>query len=200
MLYTKEKLFDLTVCAYKYLQMRVKKDPHCFKYEKQYKCVEKFCDNLPDDAGVDYIWNFMVYQFYLYQTQNHERRPTIQWFLGKEAYNRWNNASEESKWYSSEWAHSLGFKNPLYEIKYISVSEDAFYKERYRMSRISGPNYCAMKFSNPYTPGEGCCVDCPFLKDCNILFSEEKAIYNEVMSSTIQKSNMIKIRDDVWGL
>lgn len=200
MLYTKEELFNITVRIYEYLQVRVMKDPHCFKYEKHSGCVERFCALLPADAGADFIYEFAVYQFYMYQTQNHGRRPTVTWFFGREALRRWREASEESKWYAREWGIRLGFENPAIKRTVYHVTDGEIEKERYRMSRISGPNYCCLKFSNPYTPDEGCCAGCPFTNDCNVLFGGGGDVYREVASAAVIDSNMIKIRGDVRGV
>lgn len=198
-MYSKEELYNITVRIYEYLQVRVRKDPHCFK-ESHSKNVERFCNRLPEDAGADFIWNFIVYQFYLYENQNHTVRPTISWFLGKEAFERWRQASEEAKWYAREWCYSLGFRNPVLKMSYTGVTEDEIERERYRMSRISGPNYCGLKFSSPFTPNQGCCAGCPFATDCNILFGGSGGVYREVASAVVKESSMIKIRGDVHSM
>lgn len=174
MLYDEETLRGAVLRVYEYLsnQYVAEKRPHQYKPDKPVhrKALDGFVNSLPDSAGFDFIWRFLTYQFYIFEGQNHERRPLMQWFLGKEAWRRWNDYDEGMKYHVEQWCVEKALTNPVVEQKYSPLSANAFDKERLAMSRISGPNYCSLKVGeNFYTPNQGVCIDCPFDELCKEL-------------------------------
>lgn len=174
MLYDEETLRGAVLRIYEYLsnQYIAEKRPHQYKPDKPVhrKALDGFVKSLPDSAGFDFIWKFLTYQFYIYDGQEHERRPLIQWFLGKEAWRRWNDYDEGMKHYVEQWCVEKGLTNPVVENTYTKLGDDLFDEERMKMSRISGPNYCSLKLGKDfYTSGQGVCVDCPFDELCKEL-------------------------------
>ena len=103
MLYDEETLRGAVLRVYEYLsnQYVAEKRPHQYKPDKPVhrKALDGFVKSLPDSAGFDFIWRFLTYQFYIFEGQNHERRPLMQWFLGKEAWRRWNDYDEGMKYH-----------------------------------------------------------------------------------------------------
>lgn len=178
MLYDEDTIRGAVLKIYEYLSDKaIEPDrcPHIYKPDKPVHrmALDKFVANLPPSAGFDFLWNFLTYQFYLYHRQAHARRPLISWFLGKEAWRRWEDFDEGYGFYVSEWLRSRGLHNPVVDNKFVKINRGFFEKERYEMSRRTGPNYCFMKIGNrAYTPGEGVCIDCPFTEDCSILCDE----------------------------
>ena len=88
MIYSFEETLSIFLRIYGYLQINAtKKMPCSVKMEKpRHKTVVfSFIEKLPPDSGVDFIWEFLLFQFYFYSTQVHERRPLPGWFIGKEA-------------------------------------------------------------------------------------------------------------------
>lgn len=83
-----------------------------------------------------------MFQFYIYQDQDQILRPMPVWFMGDEAWRRWREYDEGARWHAKQWASEKHLENPVKSKSYKSVSEDTLRKERYRMSRISGANYC----------------------------------------------------------
>ena len=175
MLYDEETLRGAVLRIYEYLsnQYISEKRPHQYKADKPVhrKALDGFVKSLPESAGFDFIWKFLTYQFYIYEGQEHERRPLIQWFLGKEAWRRWYDYDEGMKYHVEQWCVEKSLTNPIVDQrKFIPLSTDTFDRERFTMSRISGPNYCSLKVGKDfYTPGEGVCVDCPFDELCKEL-------------------------------
>lgn len=174
MLYDEETLRGAVLRIYEYLsnQYIAEKRPHQYKPDKPVhrKALDGFVKSLPDSAGFDFIWKFLTYQFYIYDGQEHERRPLIQWFLGKEACRRWREYDEGMKHYVEQWCVEKGLTNPVVENTYTKLGDDLFDEERMKMSRISGPNYCSLKLGKDfYTSGQGVCVDCPFDELCKEL-------------------------------
>lgn len=177
MIYSFEETLSIFLRIYGYLQINAaKKMPCSVKMEKpRHKTVVfSFIEKLPPDSGVDFIWEFLLFQFYFYSTQVHERRPLPGWFIGKEAWKRWNEYDEGSHYHVHEWARERGLKNPVKSREFINVTEDSLRKERLRMSRISGPNFCGMKYGDaPYDPKDEMCITCPFKNDCRVIYGEQ---------------------------
>lgn len=179
MLYDYNTSLKIVLRIYEYLQVRATKvQPRTIKMNKPLhrSTVVSFLGSLPPSAGADFIWDFLLFQFHVYSYQEHELKPMPSWFMGKEAWKRWKEYSEEAKWHAKEWAREKGLKNPVASTNYQPVSDDVFRRERLRMSRISGPNFCAAKFGdNPYNPDDDICYSCPFKKDCEMLFVKDKS-------------------------
>lgn len=174
MLYDEETLRGAVLRIYEYLsnQYIAEKRPHQYKPDKPVhrKALDGFVKSLPDSAGFDFIWRFLTYQFYIYDRQDHERRPLVQWFLGKEAWRRWNEYDEGMKYHVEQWCIEHSLTNPIVGDTYTKLGNSLFEEERLRMSRISGPNYCSLKIgSDFYTPRQGACLDCPFDELCKEL-------------------------------
>ena len=175
MLYDEETLRGAVLRIYEYLsnQFIAEKRPHFYKPDKPVhrKALDGFVKNLPESAGFDFIWKFLSYQFYIYAGQNHERRPLLAWFVGKEALRRWREYDDGMKYHVEQWCVEKGLTNPVVENTYTKLGDDLFDEERMRMSRISGPNYCSLKVDGiPYMPGQGVCLDCPFDELCKELW------------------------------
>ena len=149
--------------------------------------IVSFLSSLPASAGANFIWDFLLFQFYIYSRQEHERKPMPSWFMGKEAWSRWFEYSDEAKWHAKEWAREKNLMNPIISSEYKIVSENSLRKEKLRMSRIAGPNFCIAKFGEEaYNPENDICFSCPFLSECEILFSKNtsgKSLYQELSSS-----------------
>lgn len=175
MIYNREETFMAVLIMYEYLQIKSKNPPRTIKVSKPIhrKAVEGFIDSLPSNSGVMFIWDFLTFQFYIYSTQNHERRPMPVWFMGKEAWKRWNEYDEGARWHAQEWVRENKLSNPVLENKFKKVPDDVLKKERLRMSRISGPNFCFMKYGEGvFSNKDEICVTCPFFNDCEMLTKE----------------------------
>lgn len=196
MLYDYNTSLKIVLRIYEYLQVRATKvQPRTIKMNKPLhrSTVVSFLGSLPPSAGADFIWDFLLFQFHVYSSQEHELKPMPSWFMGKEAWKRWKEYSGEAKWHAKEWAREKGLKNPVASTNYQPVSDDVFRRERLRMSRISGPNFCAAKFGdNPYNPKDEICYTCPFEKDCKMLFGTKdasgKSLYEQISESAEKKS------------
>lgn len=195
MLYSYNETLKIILRIYEYLQMRMKEQPRTLKMNKPLhrSAVVSFMETLPPTAGADFIWNFLLFQFYVFVGQDHERKPMPSWFMGKEAWRRWNEYSDEAKWHARDWAREKKLVNPVKTNTYEAVSDDVFRRERLRMSRISGPNFCEAKFgSSPYNHKDEICYTCPFEKDCKMLFgtkdSSGKSLYEQISESAEKKS------------
>lgn len=201
MLYTHEETFKIVLRVYEYLQVKSKKQPRTIKLDKPLhrSAVVSFLGMLPPTAGADFIWDFLVFQFYIFSTQEHANKPMPSWFMGKEAWNRWNTYSDEAKWHSKKWASENKLFNPIKLREFKDIEKDVFRRERLRMSRISGPNFCQAKYGNyPYNPDDRMCFTCPFKRDCELLFGEKdstgKNLFERVSISAENKSEVEKIQ------
>lgn len=174
MIYSYDDTLKIFLRIYEYLQVNATREMPCsvkMDKPKHRAAVVSFLEKLPSSAGVDFIWEFLILQFYTYSTQVHDRRPLPVWFIGVEAWIRWRDYDEGAKWHAHEWAVSRKLENPVKSKTFIPVSEDALRRERLRMSRISGPNFCGMKYGdNPYNSEDIMCIKCPFTKDCEALY------------------------------
>ena len=63
---------------------------------------------------------FAEYRFD-YVGQDHERKPMPSWFMGKEAWRRWNEYSDEAKWHARDWAREKKLVNPVKTNTYEAV-------------------------------------------------------------------------------
>lgn len=175
MLYKEEESVKIIVRIYEYLQQKVKKQPRTLKMEKplHQRTVASFIELLPATAGVDFVWDFLVFQFYIFAFQEQKVRVMPAWFMGQEALRRWNEYDDGARWHSKEWAQSLHLENPIQLNQYEGLSDEALKRERFRMSRISGPNFCELKYgSQCYEPESDVCEGCPFEKGCRVLFGK----------------------------
>lgn len=173
MLYKQEECEKIIVRIYEYLQQKVKKQPRTLKMDKplHQRTVASFIDLLPPTAGAEYVWDFLVFQFYIFAFQEQRQKVMPSWFMGQEAMRRWNEYDEGSRWHAKEWAQSIHLENPLKLSRYETLEEDVLLRERVRMSRISGPNFCELKYgSQCYDPKSTVCEGCPFERDCAVLF------------------------------
>ena len=95
MLYSYNETLKIILRIYEYLQMRMKEQPRTLKMNKPLhrSAVVSFMETLPPTAGADFIWNFLLFQFYVFVGQDHERKPMPSWFMGKEAWRRWSEYS-----------------------------------------------------------------------------------------------------------
>lgn len=176
MLYSYDDTLKIILRIYEYLQLRVKAQPRTLKmYSQRHRnSVVAFMEKLPPSAGADFIWEFFVFQFYIYQDQDQILRPMPVWFMGDEAWRRWREYDEGARWHAKQWASEKHLENPVKSKSYKSVSEDTLRKERYRMSRISGANYCGAKYGDsPYDSTDVMCTTCPFEKDCIVLYGDK---------------------------
>lgn len=176
MLYENNTMLKIIVRIYEYLQIKATRvQPRMIKMDKpsHRSSVVSFMTNLPPSAGAQFVWDFLVFQFYIYTQQNHERRPLPTWFIGKESWVRWSETSDEYKWHAKQWAQERGLVNPVINNKYALIPKDVFEKEKLRMSRISGPNFCFAKFGqSAYDEDSDTCFLCPFKKDCEALITK----------------------------
>lgn len=172
MLYDMDTYQNIVLTLYDYLQRSVKKMPRSIKWEKpsHRKTVISFIESLPDTAGVQFIWDFLVFQFYIYNFQDQKLRPLPVWFMGKEAWERWKSYDSGARYHALEWAKEHHIENPLRNVNYKNVAQSVLEAERLRMSRISGPNYCGLKYDNPYDGSSRMCMSCPFVWDCDTLY------------------------------
>lgn len=176
MIYSYDETLKIFLRIYEYLQMKVKDMPCSVKLwkPKHREAVVSFLEKLPPSAGADFIWEFLVFQFYVYSEQKHDRRPLPVWFIGKEAWERWKNYNKGAVYYAREWMAKHKLENPVKQKDFRPLSEEVLRRERYRMSRISGPNFCCEKYGeNPYLPEDLMCIKCPFRKDCEALFTPD---------------------------
>lgn len=198
MLYDLEDCNEIVCRIYEYLSRKVSKPPHSIKWGKvrHQQAVQGFVQSFGDTAGVEAIWDFLVFQFYFYDTQTHERPPLPAWFLGVEARRRYEQASEGLKFYAWRWASSKGLCNPCVDLTYKGVKGDVFRAERERLSQVSGPNYCFAKYGeNAYNPLDDVCAGCRFESDCKIL--SEK---NSVGETVVHRLGERPIMNDAGGV
>ena len=75
MLYSYNETLKIILRIYEYLQMRMKEQPRTLKMNKPLhrSAVVSFMETLPPTAGADFIWNFLLFQFYVFVGQDHER-------------------------------------------------------------------------------------------------------------------------------
>ena len=121
MLYDYSTSLKIVLRIYEYLQVRATKiQPRTIKMNKPLhrSTVVSFLGSLPPSAGADFIWDFLLFQFHVYSYQEHELKPMPSWFMGKEAWKRWKEYSEEAKWHAKEWAREKGLKNPVASTNY----------------------------------------------------------------------------------
>lgn len=178
MLYKEEECEKIIVRIYEYLQQKVKKQPRTLKMDRPLhrKAVASFIELLPPTAGIEYLWDFFVFQFYVFAFQEQKIKVTPLWFMGKEALRRWEEYDGGARWHAREWAQSLRLENPVKFSRYEALTDDILLKERMRMSRISGPNFCELKYGPAcYDPASSVCEGCPFEKDCMVLFGRKDA-------------------------
>ena len=99
MLYSYDDTLKIILRIYEYLQLRVKAQPRTLKmYSQRHRnSVVAFMEKLPPSAGADFIWEFFVFQFYIYQDQDQILRPMPVWFMGDEAWRRWREYDEGAR-------------------------------------------------------------------------------------------------------
>lgn len=195
MLYDYDDTLKIILRIYEYLQLRVKPQPRTLKmYSQRHRnAVVAFMEKLPPSAGADFIWDFLVFQFYTYQSQDQILKPMPVWFMGDEAWRRWNQYDEGARWHAKQWASEKQLANPVKAKSYKPINEDALRKERYRMSRISGANYCGAKYGDsPYDPEDEICATCPFEKDCWVLYGST----NENGENLFQALQNVPVTDE----
>lgn len=200
MLYSYDETFKIILRIYEYLQFRVKPQPKMIKlYLQAHRdALINFMIKLPPSAGADFVWEFMLFQFYIYSSQNQALRPLPVWFMGKAAWERWETYDEGAKWHVQKWAAERHFLNPVKPNKFVNVAEEVLRKERYRMSRISGPNFCGAKYGDePYDASDVMCLQCPFKKDCELLYTkiegEEENLFQSLKEIPITKSERVQL-------
>ena len=206
MLYNTEELQEIIFRIYEYLSTLVKEQPRSIKWHKpSYRqAVASFINRLPQTAGHQFIWDFLVFQFYIYDSQTHNQRPMLMWFIGNEAWNRWESYKEESRYFAREWAYLIGAKNPIQNNDYKVVVDEEQRKERLIYSRISGPNFCVAKYGeNPYLKDDfEMCGCCPFKRDCEILFEVDDrgvTVLQRVQDSPVKNDTGVNIIDGSYG-
>lgn len=175
MLYSYDDTFKIILRIYEYLQLRARIQPRMIKlYSQTHRnSVVSFMEKLPPSAGADFIWEFLLFQFYVYSTQDQELRPLPVWFMGKEAWRRWREYDDGARWHTHQWAAEKHLENPVKSKNYRNVEEDVLRNERLRMSRISGANFCVAKYGEtPYNSADEICNTCPFEKGCITLFGD----------------------------
>lgn len=190
MIYSYEDTLKIFLKIYEYLQVNATREMPCsvkMNKPRHRTVVISFLEKLPPSAGADFIWDFLTFQFYIYSQQVHDRRPMPSWFIGKEAWIRWRDYEEGSRWHAREWVSLRKLKNPVKLETFTSVSKKALRDERLRMSRISGPNFCGMKYGeNPFDKTDIMCIKCPFYKDCETLFGtpneDGKNLFQEIQN------------------
>ena len=173
MIYSYDDTLKIFLRIYEYLSLKVKDMPCSVKLwkPKHREAIVSFLEKLPPSAGVDFIWEFLVFQFYVYSEQKHNRRPLPVWFIGAEAWERWASYNRGANYHAQQWAVQRKLENPVKMKSYTPVREEALRRERYRMSRISGPNFCGAKYGDyPYDEEDLMCIRCPFKKECEVLF------------------------------
>ena len=189
MLYDRQQSIDYIIRIYAYLSGAVKIRPHSIKPDKELhiKVLDKFLATAPYNAGVDFIWRFLSFQFYVLATQDQKQRQAIGWFLGEKAFERYKaNCNRDFYYYVTEWLKANDLKNPVRMVKYKGVSDAVLLAERYKMSRLSGPNYCRAKYGDsPHDTNSEVCNTCPFEMDCALLFDGPEPVINEVKHSRV---------------
>lgn len=192
MLYGYDDTQKIVLLIYEYLQSKLKKQPRTIKLFKpaHEKAVKTYINNLPSTAGADFIWEFFLFQFYTFNFQDQSRKPMPSWFMGKESWNRWRGYTKGARYYVHGWARENKLENPAKSRKFKPVSEDVFMRERKRMSRLAGADFCAPKYGdNPYDPTDEMCYTCPFKSSCEVLFGGE--------GETVYKTALTKIKEPV---
>ena len=191
MIYDYETSINIILRIYEYLQIKATREmPRTIKMDKprHRDAVISFLQSIPPTGGVDFVWEFLTFQFYVYAHQDHQLRPMPVWFMGKEAWRRWAEYDDGIKFYVHKWVTERSLKNPVKSDTYKPVSAEILRKERDRMSRITGPNFCQAKYgSNPYNPDDVMCNECPFKKDCELLFATRNKL-GESLFEEVEKS------------
>lgn len=197
MLYDEETTIKIVLRCYEYLQIRMRVQPRSInmKTQQHQKWVKKFIAKLPPSAGADFIWDFLLFQFYMYARQTHKQPPLCSWFLMQEAWRRYEEYEEGAFYYSRLWGSEQKFSCPVKSHTYTPVKQEVLDKERLRMSRISGPNFCVAKYGEKaYVEGSEMCDKCPFEKTCYTLFCNEGNLYHKLEQLPNDVSGNVKLR------
>lgn len=183
MLYDSETTTKIVLRCYEYLQIRMRIPPRPINMNtnQHQTWVKRFIEAMPPSAGVDFIWDFLLFQFYTYSYQTHKIEPNPSWFLGKEAWRRYYEYEDGNFYFSRKWGSEHKYTCPVKSQNYTPISKDALEAERLRMSRISGPNYCVAKYGEgAYDEDSEMCVKCPHEKTCYTLFRNDGALYRKL--------------------
>jgi hypothetical protein len=140
-----------------------------FRYsEREEVMIDNFCSRLTMSHGDDWIWNYMCYQFCRYDeldTKVGKGKVMLGWVVGKKAFDKYLNASEEEKFYGEEIKRKYDLRNP---IKILGTLDTLEYKERER-KRFYGTErglvHCVE--NELYSKISRLCMFCKFNKYCN---------------------------------
>lgn len=183
MLHGYDDTVKILLRCYEYLQLRMTVVPRTLRMDNQRhrEWVISFLEKLPSTAGADFIWEFLTFQFYIYDRQQQKREPQPSWFLCKEAWRRWGEYDENMKYYVKEWREGRGFRNPV-KSNWKKIAAKALLKERIKMSRVAGPMFCQMKYGDhPYDEMSEACQGCPHENLCDSLFSGNHNLFQDIL-------------------
>lgn len=165
-----KKLKEYISETYEYLFQRTSGNP-MFKFnltQSTSKNLENFLNRMPEGAGEEWVFDFLLFQFSRYHDKKTKMGKGIvpfSWLVGKKAFDTWNNRTEQQVWYSHKFKLDYRIKKEVdYEINLSNDYKDSIRKRFLNTDR--GFVFCKENFLKR-EKGNRYCLKCKFKNICN---------------------------------
>lgn len=104
--------------------------------ERESKIIENFAARLTPSHGEDWLFTYFCFQFGKYanlKTRFGKGQVRVGWVLGPKAYDKYQSASDEEKYWGSNFRDRFNIRNPLLEGVSSEIKREVKdYKDRER--------------------------------------------------------------------
>ena len=117
--------------------------------------------------SLDFIWNYSVFAFCLYDRYKTTRRITPLWIYNDNIRRKWSERTQEQMYYVQQYKERLALANPLKDRRYFVHFSPAYEnKQRLLYRGIARYLHCYEFDGVLYDPGCDVCMKCDYKRKC----------------------------------
>ena len=133
-----------------------------FRNKNVEKEIDSFLGKMPDGAGEEWMYEYIVFQFAHYNgMKTRFNRVYLNWIFGDKALQRWRERTEDQSYHANQYKLSLGVKK---DSPRLSISE---YNNAERMRFTDMSRQLLHCHENSlFSVGNDICKVCPMYKTC----------------------------------
>lgn len=130
--------------------------------------IDNFVKLLPEETGEDWMFNYFAFQFFRYydkKTRFGKGKVQLNWTIGKNAYEAWQEMSEEQRYLVDEFLEKLKIENPR-EAEQKPISSSFYENEKNRFLNTELGRINCDTFDLKYNSKSKVCEKCSFKNMC----------------------------------
>lgn len=138
------------------------------------KIIQNFVDKISPFRGSEFLWDYSVFGFAWYEGQLTSRKLTVGWIYGDKMLQRYSKRTPTMIYYTQNFKHIYGLKNPLSHSYEYEMSEPYKVLQRRKyFNSIRGFLHCESFGGTLYDKKNSDCIACRFNSKCENMIKQE---------------------------